>query len=278
MGEIIESLMTREQGIREEETGKPQRPPNPAFEAVKRRLAAGVVVKRPPSSRPPRRVNDELPSPLAKAVKRAQLPSVRPSFFGDQEPFVVPLRPFTLADQFIEFADALSAFHGVRLHMKVLGPSRMGTHGVYGIWDVGTIGVTYAKPVRVHGLAASGAATGADIASLRADFATNCGEPGLNTIGVKGINAGWRGAILAWIGKAPEGVADIGTRQINGATQYEKLVIDTIDVDRDGVPDFSVWSGLEEAVASTDTFWKAVFVNLGGKWELLAFAQEADCT
>ena len=32
-----------------------------------------------------------------------------------------------------------------------------------------------------------------------------------------------------------------------------------VDIDRDGVPDFSVWSGMAEAVASTDTFWKAVF-------------------
>ena len=278
VGEVLGSHITPEQGRREEETGKPYRPPHPAFEAVKQRLAAGVVVKRAPSSRPPRRVNDELPSPLAKAVKRAQLPSVRPSFFGDQEPFVVPLRPFTLADQFIEFVDALSAFHGIALHMKVLGPAKMGTHGVYGVWDVGTIGVTFAKPVRIHGLAANGAATGADIASLRADFTTNCGEKGLNTINVKGIGLGWRGAMLAWVGKAPSGTANVSTRQINGATQYEKLVIDTIDVDRDGVLDFSVWSGLEEAVASTDTFWKAVFVNAGGKWELLAFAQEADCT
>ena len=99
-----------------------------------------------------------------------------------------------------------------------------------------------------------------------------------NTINAKGINAGWRGAILAWVGKAPSGVATMSMRQINGSTQYEKLVIDTIDVDRDGVPDFSVWSGMEEAVASTDTFWKAVFVNVGGKWLLLGFGQEADCT
>src|SRR4029453_7378138 len=139
------------------------------------------------------------PDPLAKALKRAQLPDVRPSFFGGNEPFVIPLRPFTLANQFIEMADALSAAHRTPLRMRVLGPPKMGPHGMKGIYDVGIIGITFATPVRIHGLTAAGAPTGADIASMRADFTTNCGEPGLNTINVKSINAGWRGAILAWI-------------------------------------------------------------------------------
>lgn len=274
--QISGALMAGELGRREEETGKPVRPAYAPFEAVKKRLAQGIVVGSPVSSRTA--YADCCPDALKKNLKRAQLPSIRPSFFGSDEPFVVPLRPFTLAHQFVEFADALSAFHRVPLRMKVLGPATMGTHGVLGVWDIGSIGITFDTPVRVNGLASNGAATGADITAFRADFTTRCGEPGLNTISAKGINAGWRGAILAWIGKPPEGTASIGTRQINGATKYEKLVIDTIDIDRDGIPDFSVWSGLEEAVASTDTFWKAVYVNVAGKWEFLAFAQEADCT
>ena len=260
----------------EEETRTLHRKVLPPFEAVKKRLAEGIVVHGPVSSRT--LYVDGLPDPLKKNITRAQLPSIRPSFFGSDEPYVVPLRPFTLAHQFVEFADALSAVHKVPVRMKVLGPAKMGPHGVLGVWDVGTVGISFDTPVRVHGVAANGAATGADITSFRADFTTLCGQPGLNTINARGINPGWRGAILAWIGTSPEGTAHIATQQINGATQYDKLVIDTIDVDRDGVPDFSVWSGIEEAVASTDTFWKGVFVNMAGKWELLAFAQEADCT
>ena len=68
---------------------------------------------------------------------------------------------------------------------------------------------------------------------MRADFTTLCGERRL-AVNAKGINAGWRNAVLAWIGKPPAGTAKIETRQINGKDQYEKLVIDTIDVDRDG--------------------------------------------
>ena len=277
-GEVVERTVTPEQGRLEEETGKPQRPPQKHFEAIKKRLADGIVVSEPVSSRPGPWTPEAFPDPIEKALKRAQLPDVRPSFLGDSEPFVIPLRPFTLADQFIEMADALSAAHRTPLRMTVLGPSRMGTHGMYGVYDVGLIGITFAKPVRIQGLTAAGAPTGADIASMRADFTTNCGEPGLDTINVKSINAGWRGAILAWIGKPPVGTARIGTRQINGKDQYEKLVIEMIDIDRDGVLDFWVFSGLEAAVASTDTFWKAVYGNVGGKWVLLAFAQEADCT
>jgi len=277
VGEWIHTLLPPERAMREEDLDNPRRPPIPLFEAVKKRLAEGIIVRGPVSSRP-ESSGDTLPDPLAKNIKRAVLPSVRSSFFGSEEPFIVPLRPFTLADQFVSFADALSAFHHVTIRMKVLGPARLGPHGVSGVWDVGTAGITFAKPVRINGLAANGTATGADITSLRADFATNCGEPGLNTIGAKSITAGWRGAILAWIGKTPDGTASMSTRQLTGKDRYEKLVIDTIDVDRDSVPDFSIWSGLEQAVASTDTFWKAVFVNIAGKWELLAFAQEADCT
>ena len=276
-GEILEGL-TPEQGSVADETGKLQRPPQKHFEAIKKRLADGIVVSEPVSSQPGPYTPEGFPDPLAKALKRAQLPGVRPSFLGGNEPFVIPLRPFTLADQFIEMADALSAAHRAPLRMSVLGPPRMGPHGVKGFYDVGIIGITFAKPVRIQGLTAAGAPTGADIASMRADFTTNCGEPGLNTIDVKSINPGWRGAILAWIGKPPVGIATIGTRQITGKDQYEKLVIDTIDVDRDGVLDFWVFSGLEAAVASTDSFWKAVYGNVGGKWVLLAFAQQADCT
>lgn len=276
VGEMLRAQRTGEQVMLEDESGKPNRPPHKEFEAIKKRLAEGIIVSERVSSSPAWAAGSE-PSPLSKAVKRAQLPDARTSFLASDEPFVVPLRPFTLADQFVEMADALSAAHRTAYRVSVLGPPERGTHGVYGVWDVGLVGITFAKPVRLQGLTAAGRPTGADIASMRADFTTNCGERGL-TVNAKGINAGWGGAIIAWIGKQPPGTASIATRQINGKDQYEKLVIDTIDVDRDGVPDFSVWSGLEAAVASTDTFWKAVFGNVSGKWQLLAFAQEADCT
>ena len=268
--------MTEAQGRQEEESGKPNRPPNKEFEAVKKHLADGIVVRRPVSSKPSW-VPGTGPTVLSNALKRAQLPSVRPSFLAADEPFVVPLRPFTLADQFVELADALSAFHQTALRMRVLGPAKMGTHGVLGVWDVGSIGITFARPVRLQALTIDGAPTGADVVSMRADFTTNCGERGLS-VNAKGINARWRDAAIAWIGRTPTGTATVGTRQVNGKDQYEKLVIDTIDVDRDGTPDFSVWSGMEAAVASTDTFWKAIFGNVNGAWVLLAFAQEADCT
>lgn len=253
--------------------------PEKHLEAIKKRLAEGIVVRGPLSYKPEWAPGTE-PSPLSNAVTRVPLPSVRPSFLGEDEPFVVPLRPFTLADQFVEMADALSAAHRTALRVRVLGPPKMGPHGMNGFYDVGIIGITFAKPVRIQGLTADGAPTGADIASMRADFTTLCGERRL-AVDAKGINAGWRNAVLAWIGKPPAGTAKIETRQINGKDQYEKLVIDTVDVDRDGVLDFWVYSGLEAAVASTptfDLFWEAVFGNVAGKWVLLAFAQEADCT
>jgi hypothetical protein len=276
LADYVPAHLSPEQLQRVEQTGELVRPAYAPFEAVKKRLAAGIVVRGPVSSRTV--WASGLPDPLQTNIKRAQLPSIRASFFGSDEPFVVPLRPFTLAEQFVSFVDALSAFHKVELRMKVLGPAKMGPHGELGVYDVGSIGITFAQPVRVNGIASNGAPTGADITSLRADFTTRCGEPGLNTINSKGINAGWRGAIVAWVGKAPEGIASMGTRQINGKDAYEKLVIDSVDIDRDGVPDLSIWSGLEPELASRETFWEAVFANIGGKWVLIAFAQQADCT
>lgn len=276
VGDMVESAMTEAQGRQEEESGKPNRPPNKEFEAVKKHLADGIVVRGPVSSKPSWVPGTE-PAPLSKALKRVQLPSVQPSFLAGDEPFVVPLRPFTLADQFVELADALSAYHRTALRMRVLAPAKMGRDGVVGVWDVGSVGITFARPARLQALTIDGAPTGADVVSMRADFTTHCGERGLS-VNAKGINARWRDAAIAWIGRAPTGTASVGTRQINGKDQYEKLVIDTMDVDRDGIQDFSVWSGMEEAVASTDTFWKAIFGNVKGAWVWLAFAQEADCT
>ena len=67
-------------------------------------------------------------------------------------------------------------------------------------------------------------------------------------------------------------------RTLGGRGQYQKRLVETVDLDGDGVADFSLWSGLDQAVASTDTFWKAVYANLGGTWRLVVYRQEEDCT
>ena len=55
-------------------------------------------------------------------------------------------------------------------------------------------------------------------------------------------------------------------------------MIDEIDLDGDGIADFSVWSGRYAPQISAEGYWSAVFANIGGEWKGLAYDQDDDCT
>ena len=73
------------------------------------------------------------------------------------------------------------------------------------------------------------------------------------------------------------GKAAVKTRQF-GDQGIDKLVIDEIDLDGDGIADFSVWSGRYAPQVSAEGYWSAVFANIGGEWKGLAYDQDDDCT
>ena len=277
-GDLLASSVWKEPHDTPEKLDLPRRP---EFEAMKERLADGIVVSR--DLAPQQEIADAyyISDRVQALIKQhVPLPAIRASHFGPGEPaFVAALSPFTLADLGADFVDALSAWHQVPFRAIVLQPSKPGLHGgILGSWDVGQMGVTFARPVRVHAVTAAGRLTGADVISMKVSFDTHCGAPALE-VRATALNASWRSATVGWLGKPPlRGRGSVTTRTAGGSGKYDRLVIESIDLDSDKVPDFLTLSGMEPEIASAETRWKLVFGNVAGAWKLLASAQEADCT
>jgi hypothetical protein len=267
--------------IREAEflAGQAARPAVPPFDAMKARLSQGIVAEpRYPSGNPQAFGGD----PLSEALKRAPLPSPRPSFFGkDDILFAEPLRPFELVDTgqtASTLADALSAFHRVQMKIRVMQPASYAHWGLIGMWDISVVDVAFDRPVMVHAITARGTVTGVRISSLAAPVGDYGCAGASKQMEARPLNTAWRSAAVAWVGKAPERQASIASRQLGGRGKYDKLVIDAIDLDSDGAADFLVYSGIAPPVVQTETFWKAVIGNIAGRWVPLGFSQESDCT
>jgi hypothetical protein len=255
----------------------PSRPPrNRDFDAMKARLADGIVVS-----------TSVLPSPsssfdLPPERIMAMLPAVRPSFFRrDEALFAIALRPFKLIDDdVITLIDALSAVNRVTMRVRVAEPMSFGNNGPRGAWDVGAVEARFEREAPVHGVTPGGQATGYTVRSIRAPIGSQrCGLKEGTVIGTR-VNAGWASSVVAWIGKPAPGNAIVTSRAMGGTDVHDKLVTESIDLNRDGVPDFSTWAGIDrsEIVDDVDIPWKAVFVNLDGEWTLGSYRAEPDCT
>ena len=281
MTEVLLSDAAREQEML---TGTPRRPPNGEFDAMKRRLAAGVVPDArdhtPRSGEGTERYYDES---VQRAMKRTPLPQISPSFFRAGEPlFVVALGPFGLAEQggiAIGLADALSAVHQMPLTMRVLAPVDFYHGGPIGVWDISLVGVTFAKPVTLHGITTRGDVTGLEISSLRAQMGNQPCTGSAMSVVSKRVNSRWLAASLGWAGKPAASIPTVTTTQIAGKTQIERFTAQSFDLNADKVADFLAWTGLMAAVIEEGAIpWKAVFANVEGKWVLVAFVHGVDCT
>jgi hypothetical protein len=255
----------------------PSRPPrNRDFEAMKATLAAGVVVS------PSALSGMSLSSPH-KRVTLAMLPAVRPSFFQRGEPlFVIALRPFKLVNEndVISLIDALSAVNRVALRIRVAEPMRFGQDGPLGAWDVGAVDARFDRDAVVHGVARQGQLTGYNVRSVKAPIGTQpCIVSDGSVIGTR-VNPEWASAIVGWLGKPAPATATVTSRQLGGAGVHDKLVQEIIDLDRDGVPEFFTVAGIDksEVVDDVDLPWKAVFVNVAGRWVLGSYRADPDCT
>lgn len=275
-----EAFLSEQIHEREIDEGKLLRPHHAEFDAMKTRLEKGVSVPPPVSSA---LAIDETSELLRAAMKRAALPPIRPSFFPGGEPlFAVALFPFTLKRSGSAgpgLTDALSAAHGVSFRTRIVRPVSMAHSGPVGVWDIGRASATFDRAAILYGITRTGASTGLSVASLVTPLGHQPCTGEAMDLNARPLNGRWRSAIVAWVGKpAPPADALVTTRQLGGAGKRGKLVIETIDLDRDGVPDFSVWAGQEPPDVEVETYWKAVFGNIGGTWVLLAFHQETDCT
>ena len=273
--------------VRDQEsmTGTPNRQPNAEFEAMKARLAAGVV----PDARDyvPRSIDRSEGyywEPLQSAVKRTRRPTITTSLFRADEPlFVVALRPFGLDEQgevAIGLADALSAVHRVPFRVRMLEPVGYYHGGPIGVWDISSVGMRFDKPVTLHAVTARGGTTGLEVSSMRGPIGNQpCGGSALSVAG-KRVNSQWAAAILAWAGKSWASAPTVTTTQIGGKTKYERLTVESVDLNGDKVGDFLAWTGFAPAVVEEGGAipWKAVFANVEGTWVLVALAQGSDCT
>jgi len=256
----------------------PRRPArHPDFEAMKATLAAGVMVSL--SALPPEPTLEAIDN---ERVVDARQPAVRSSFFKRGEPlFVIPLRPFKLVDaDVISLVDALSAVNRQPMRLRVAAPMSFGSNGPLGAWDVGAMEARFERDALVHGVGSAGQATGYNVRSVKAPVGWQpCTSNDGSVIGTR-VNANWASATVAWIGRSAPGAASLTTRESGGSRTHDKLVNELIDLDRDGVPDFSTWSGIDKSdiVDDVDRPWKAVFVNVEGTWTLAAYRAAPDCT
>jgi hypothetical protein len=275
-----EALLTGTAREAEMMQGRPQRAPNAEFDEMKRQLEKGVVVERRSDAGVPA---IETPEVLARHAHRATLPHVAASYFqaGDLR-LVLALRPYALGDSggpTTALADALSAEYSAAVKIRVAEPVGFGHDGPYGMWDVGAMEAAFSRDVTVNALSSTGMPTGFAIRSFVMPVGYQPCSGTSSTFQGRPINGRWSSATVGWVGKpGPATRARVSSQRLGGPGEYDKLTVDTFDLDADGVPDFSIWSGIEPARISTDTFWKAVYANVGGAWRLVAFAQEADCT
>jgi hypothetical protein len=147
-------------------------------------------------------------------------------------------------------------------------------------WDVGEITAKFDKPLRLQGITRRGRPTALEIRAIGMSFNLG-GCYGTNlTIDSKSASGTlpWQDSLATWVGKPASGKSKVKTRQFKGKGQYDALTIDDIDIDGDGIADFSVWNGRYEPQVSADGYWQAIYVNIGGQWQLVSYEQDADCT
>lgn len=156
---------------------------------------------------------------------------------------------------------------------------------VSGAWDVSQVNVTFDKLPKLQGITRKGEPTEAGVEAVTMAVGkqgSSCGGSGIS-VKVREISAKdkapWSSALMSWVGSpAVAGKSTVRTRKFKGANEWEALVIDDIDLDGDGIPDYSVWNGRYQPQISAQGIWQAVFANVSGNWVVVSYNQDADCT
>lgn len=297
---MSEVLLSPETRAREISGAKPLRFKTPEFEAMKQRLAQGVVA--PPPTGLVTNASDWQSAYLGAALKRLPLPVAKPSYFGANGVFALNGPPFSLesaAASAVDLVDTLSGVHQIPFRMSVEQPASyaeahpplqqapfMRVSGaldiIVGVWDVGSVSIAFDKPARLNGITRYAQPTGTEVKALTFDFGDHSAcVGGTMAVKLRTLNklAPWDDTLLRWVGKpALAGKATVKRRKWRGTGEYDKFTVDDIDLDGDRVADFSVWNGRYMPQVSAEGLWQAVFANVGGQWRLLAYDEDDDCT
>lgn len=313
---LEQTLLDDEARNRQYTETKPIRFKVPEFDAMKQRLAAGVLVKPEPGAVEPGLVVDDAKLShygyIQAARQRTQMPAIKPSFFKNGEtPVTLPMEKFGGGDagHVVALIDTLSAANGAPFRAEATGSasyvlnaptSRLagfegwrlirvaGAMGeIVGIWDVGQLRVTYSRDAVLHGVSVYGEPSAQKVKGIELGFGYDSAcsySPSSVTI-TKLAVAGYApasSALITWAGKPMPGGASaralVKSRNFSGAGEYDALVTHEIDLDRDGVTDFLVWQGRYQPQLSAEGIWSAVFANVSGQWRLLGYDEDGDCT
>jgi hypothetical protein len=314
VGKALEAThLTPEIANREIRDGKALRFKVPEFEAMKQRLAAGVLVTAAglvdvPAQSVPAQAD---PALVAAAAARVSVPTIKPSLFqADQVPVLDTAIRYKEATSHraMVLVDALSARNAAPFQAVVtqpaayaLGPGAallahsneprlIRTSGpmdvIVGVWDVGALQVTFGKDALLHGVTVRGEATREKVLGLDVDFNVDYGCGGSSRVELR--NAAVPGfakassALVKWVGLpmpgGPTARAQVKARKFGGAKPADLMVTYEIDLNNDGIADFFVMQGRYVPQISGDGLWTAVFGNIAGQWRLLSYDQEEDCT
>jgi hypothetical protein len=238
---------------------------------MKARLANGVMVSTSAIQTPS---EWDLPDRGTKAL----LPPIRSSFFRAEDAvFAIAVRPFKLVDvDVVPLIDALSAVNRLTMRIRTAGPIEFGNDGPNGSWDVASVEARFDQAALIHGLTRDGRSTGYRVRSVMTPIGgRNCTDRRGSVIGTR-VTPDWDSSIVAWIGKPAPGDAVVTSRDTRRAAT--KLVTETVDFDRDNVPDFLIFAGTEPGIEDIPIPWKVVYVNAGGKWLLGSYREAPDCT
>lgn len=303
--------ITPELANREISGGKALRFKVPEFEAMKQRLAGGVLVapaalEDVPMQAVPAQADAAL---VAAAAARVRIPSIKPSLFtADQVPVMDTAIRYQEATSHraMLLLDALSARNAAPFQATVtrpaayaLGPGTgwlaqaprmVRTAGpldvIIGVWDVGALEVSFSKDAWLNGVTLRGEPTREKVLGLELDFQIDHGCGGsarveLRNAAVPGY-AKATSALVKWVGLplpgGPAGRAQVKSRKFGGDKPADLVVTHEIDLNNDGIADFFVMQGRYVPQISGDGLWSAVFGNIAGQWRLLSYDQEEDCT
>lgn len=289
-GESLNALLSPEQQERQLAEKKPIRWGLPEFEAMKQRMREGVAI-------PAETTIDTGVDPVRPEVATAYLPDglppIRPSLFRRRGE-VFGQQP-TL--------DQMTALSGGKLRLVNLlrGPEYFeGNYGQYitGFWDIAETEVAWEHPPIRHvlsgnGLLAASLIPGAIVGDHFDDPDSGCGVKShlwtakgeTPLAGTPSVPA--ESAILTFFLARPLAARQVQVdtrllrvKQTNsqGGQVVNKVVMQDIDLDGDGVPDVAVWTGQVPGGISPFLNWEKVFLNINGVWTLESEWTEDDCT
>lgn len=318
VGSVMENaLLSTEERNKQYEEQKPKRFTVPEFEAMKKKLSEGVVVASSTIGLHTKmditRMAEYLPS-LKSANERIKLPKIQPSFFKGMSPLVLTSVSYGGLGQdtlgAMALIDTLSAYNKIAYKatgsgqasyaLNIQAPMFSEANSVWrmvpvsgamevivGIWDVSELKVIFDREPVLNGITQQGKTVAQYIKGIdiSVGYDSSCSYSSSQIKISKSDVPGYSSSAnvwLSWAGKpipgGETGKANIKTRQYKGDTPVDLVVASEVDLDGDGVPDFLIWKGRYQPQVSAEGLWETVFANVDGKWVLLRFEQDADCT